>query len=267
MKLFFCVFICAAGLLSFPTYLHADSDILIDTNDDEIVSIMGFGDSISYGLGDDTPVGAFVESVSLNNGTRGYLARIRDLGGLSTLNAAVPGEFLSISGISRLPNAVANSNADIVIFMEGANDSSIQLFSTAYGHVVQRAINVIRALGRIPVVMSNPIPCCNRADHAPFVIAYNSHIHDLAHVNSIHEVNLEHMWQTTCSSIASCQLYNKPDGLHPNTSGYDAIGQTVLATLFGIDIFAESGPQDLESALLLPEGSVIVQPDVMTPVE
>ena len=56
-------------------------------------------------------------------------------------------------------------------------------------------------------------------------------------------------------------MYNLPDGIHPNTRGYDAIAQTVLATLYGIDIFAAQGAADLEAALGLAAGTVIVRPD------
>ncbi len=243
------------------TSVGAQAQVLVDTNGDELVVVMGFGDSITYGVGDDTPPGAYVDMPNLTDGSRGYLTRISSLGGVATINKGVPGEFLSIGGINRLPNAVAASNADIVLLMEGANDSSIQLDSKKYRLLYQKAINVIRALGRIPVAMKEPLPCCDRIDRVPFIQAYNANVADLAAINGIHIVDLAHTWETTCQNKSSCELFNIPDGIHPNSLGYDAIGQTVLATLFEIDIYSESGAKDLEAALSLAEGTIIVKPN------
>jgi hypothetical protein len=59
---------------------------------------------------------------------------------------------------------------------------------------------------------------------------------------------------------------NLPEGLHPNSSGYDVVGEAVVASLLNIDLFAPEGPATLETALSLVPGTIITVPDA-EPVE
>jgi hypothetical protein len=84
----------------------------------------------------------------------------------------------------------------------------------------------------------------------------------LAAQNQIPYADLDLAWQTSCNNIAACDLYHLPEGLHPNSRGYDAMAQTVMAALLGIDIFSESGAQELAGALGLPVEAIVVKPIV-----
>jgi hypothetical protein len=66
---------------------------------------------------------------------------------------------------------------------------------------------------------------------------------------------------STCDNLNKCQLLNVPEGLHPNTLGYDVIAQTVLATLYGIDIFSQSGASELAGALGVETSVIKVKPE------
>jgi hypothetical protein len=81
-----------------------------------------------------------------------------------------------------------------------------------------------------------------------------------AQLNGLQVTDLELTWDTTCKDPLRCELFNLPEGLHPNTTGYDVMAQAVTATLMGIDLFAPEGAAQLEAALGLQPGAVLVKP-------
>lgn len=246
---------------------YAEDNLLVDTNEDEIISVVGFGDSISYGRGDGYEVGEFVDSPAIPGASEGYLKRVRELAGLATQNASDPGEFFTTDGILRFPSVVVNSSSDIVAILEGTNDTGIGVSSGDYRQELQKAINITKVTGKTPVLFTLLPPCCSRSGREPFTRDYSQMVRYVAGINNIKIADIERAWDSTCSSIASCHLYNIPDGLHPNTAGYDVIGQTFLATLYGIDIFSLEGASKLEEVLGLEEGAVSVIPDEVALVE
>jgi hypothetical protein len=72
--------------------------------------------------------------------------------------------------------------------------------------------------------------------------------------------DVETLWRSTCPELTQCDLYNLPEGLHPNRKGYDALAQIFAAALLGIDLLSSGGPAELEVALGLDSGGVIVKP-------
>jgi hypothetical protein len=90
--------------------------------------------------------------------------------------------------------------------------------------------------------------------------SYSAAVNYIGALNQVPIVDLQRVWRTTCSGGEECDLFNLPDGLHPNTRGYDAMSQAFLATLYGIDIFSAEGPVQLEQALALPAGTVFIKP-------
>ena len=239
-----------------------EGEILTDRNGDEEIVLNGFGDSITFGLGDGLAPGISIDEVPLRSTAAGYPQRVAQLGGIQVENTGKPGEILSKQGYLRFPGIVANSIADLFIVMEGANDAIFRLSSEEYRNALQRMVNVAFSLGRTIILATPPPPCCSRDSLALFTRAYSQVIRDVAARNEVPLVDIERAWDSTCSG-SSCDLYNVPEGLHPNTKGHDVIGQTVLAALFGIDIFVEGGAAELEAALGLEEGTVIVKPDVI----
>ena len=247
------------------TSLAQDGDLsalLSDINGDGEVRLLFFGDSITFGVGDGTSVGEFIEEPPITDGGDGYPRRVEELMGILADNEGAPGEFLTEGGIDRFPAVVASSVADVVGFFEGSNDAVHKVSGGAFELAVQRAINVAGALGKQIILFTIPPPCCDKESLSLFTGDYTSHIKELAVVNSLPVVDIERAWQTTCNNISTCHLYNLPEGLHPNIEGYDVIAQVIVATLLGIDIFSEEGAVELEEALELPEGTVIVKPEL-----
>jgi len=251
--------ICSLFLL--PGTVLAQDFMLEDVNGDGLISYLGFGDSITFGVGDGTEPGDFVVVSPSTDGSAGYIPRLAQLTGLMVDNSGVPGEELTRGGIQRLPNVMLTTSADIVGFFEGANDAVFRVSTTDFRRSLQRAINVMLALNKKPLLMTIPPPCCDRASLAFFTTAYNTIIRDRAYVNDLPVADLERAWFSTCNDINFCDLFNVPEGLHPNSKGYDVIAQTVAASLFGVDIFSLSGAAELESVLGLEEGTIIVVPD------
>lgn len=243
------VSILAVLLKSSISWAASTDNLLNDINGDGIVSVVTFGDSITYGIGDG---GLGLKAKA------GYPKRAASILGVPFSNQGNPGEQIADAS-SRFFSAVKSSNADIVILLEGANDATQQLAAGEYRKFVQRFINGTISLGKVPVVMTLPLPCCDHASLQPFTAAYSETVKSLAKINQIHFVDLERAWKTTCKSI-QCELYNLPEGLHPTSNGYTVIAQAVSSELLGIDIFSLEGASKLESAAGLPQGSVIVKP-------
>ena len=70
--------------------------LLVDRNGDESVSILAFGDSLTYGVGDGSAPGKVVEEPSRANSPAGYPKRIQNLSGVRVSNSGVPGEQLAL---------------------------------------------------------------------------------------------------------------------------------------------------------------------------
>jgi hypothetical protein len=105
------------------------------------------------------------------------------------------------------------------------------------------------------------VPCCNRAGREPFILSYVDAVRELALINQLAVADFNRAWSSTCRDPRECELYNLPEGLHPNKVGYDVMGEVALAALLGIDIFRQGGAAELEDMLSLPPGSVVVRPE------
>lgn len=237
-----CLFVSSAP----PAY--AEESLLVDRTGDGAVTALAFGDSITFGIGGSNEGG-------------GYPGELSDLIGVPVINSGVPGERLLSNGVDRLPGVVAGSAADLVILLEGANDAFQVVSSDSIRRGYQRSVNVLRALGREPV-LGTPLPtCCDRASIEPIVASYAEAARFVAAQNGVALLDFRRAWLNTCEGVAECSLFTLPEGLHPNDAGYTVMAQTAAATLLGIDIFAPGGPEVLEGALGLFPGTVLVKPD------
>jgi len=226
----------------------ADDALLVDRTGDGSIACLAFGDSITFGIGGSDEGG-------------GYPALLSSYVGVPVTNAGIPGERLLPEGVDRLPGAVAGSGADVVIVLEGSNDAPQVVSSESIKHGYQRAVNVIRTLGRQPVLGALLPTCCEHASLLPIVQSYGDVGRFVAAQNDIPVVDFYRAWMNTCGGAAECELFNIPEGLHPNDVGYEVMAQTAAAALLGIDIFSPGGAEALESALGLLPGDVIVKPD------
>jgi lysophospholipase L1-like esterase len=256
-----------ALLVCFSASGAAQDSLVNDVNGDGIVNITGFGDSITYGVGDGLVPGEDVPVIEESGSPRGYPKRLSSMLNLSVRNSGVPGEELVAQGVWRIPDVARTAQVDTVVLMEGSNDAVKQISKGDYARALQRAINVIRASGRQVVVATIPPPTAAHASLVPFTQSYSATARQLAAINEVRLADVEALWHLTCPELEQCDLYNLPEGLHPNTKGYDALAQIVAASLVGVDLFSPLGPSELEAALGLSEGSVVVRPPASSPAQ
>jgi lysophospholipase L1-like esterase len=246
-----------------PEYL--EQSLLYDRNGDGALVIVAFGDSITRGVGDFVEAGEEVYQASSVEGEAGYPLRTELLLDVSVSNQGVPGERLSVRGLDRFMEMVVSTRPDLVLFLEGANDALINVTYNEYFRDVQSMINVTRAFGGEMVAITTPSPCCNHGDLLTNIISYNKALRELSVINESNIADADRAFRNTCN-IGECSLMNLPEGLHPNSSGYDVVGEAVVASLLNIDLFAPEGPATLETALSLVPGTIITVPDA-EPVE
>jgi len=256
-KLFFSILVF---LIAWDTQAESKhgASLLSDKNGDGEVRYLGFGDSITFGVGDGTVPGELVNQVPFTDGSKGYIARLADMVGITALNGGVPGEVFTTGGIFRLPTEVNKYNPDIVGIFEGANDAIFQVSIEQYERYMQRAVNYLRASGKTALLITLPKPCCNRSGSALFTTAYSSAIRNVVTDNDVPLVDLERGWDLACSGGDSCTLFNLPEGLHPNVRGYDLISQMIAGALYGLDVFDPEESSALANLLGVPEDNMVL---------
>lgn len=215
---------------------HAQS-ILTDRNGDGAIEIIAFGDSITYGVGDGIEPGQYISTIDSIGKPRGWPKRLSATLGLSVMNAGSPGEQvvaqpnITESGVQRFPDVVVGSGADVVIIKEGANDAQHDVSSGELTTSLQKMLNVARADNKNVVLSTLAPPTVQHAQFAPSVIEYSAAIRDLAVINNLPVVDIEQGFLLACPDLSVCSYYNLPEGLHPNTVGYDAIAQMYVDAL------------------------------------
>lgn len=209
--------------------VHAQ--VLKDVTGDGQVEVLAFGDSLTYGVGDGNNPGDYIPEITDSGSPRGYPTRMSAATGLPVSNGGLPGERLIWSGLERFVSLVVGSDIDTVVFMEGANDAVHQIEGSQYRRAVQRVVNVARAEGKSIVLATLPPPTSSNASLALFTTFYSSIVKDLGAINSIPVADVEQRFLSTCADLNTCALYNLPEGLHPNTAGYDAISEVILSTV------------------------------------
>jgi lysophospholipase L1-like esterase len=204
---------------------------LQDRNGDGIVHILAFGDSITYGVGDGYEPGESVVDIDFSGEIGGYPARISLATGVSVSNAGVPGERMLFTGVYRFPQLIANSDVDTVLFMEGANDAIHRILGNDYRVTLQKIMNVARAEGKYLIVGTLPAPVAFNQYLSLYTSLYSSIMRELAVINSISVADIEQRYAQSCPVPDICELYNIPEGLHPNTLGYDVMAEEFLTVL------------------------------------
>ena len=248
------------ALLSCSLAFAEEPSLLADTNGDGSVRVASFGDSITYGIGDGTSPGDDPDLSAGSDGSGGYTPRLSTLLGVPVLNGGESGEELTLDGVARFPSFSATSNADLLLLLEGANDAYRGIPASEYAASLQKVINVAVAQGRSLALLTLPRPTADHSAGASLSIAYSDAVRRAGISNELRVIDIEQAWLTTCENPGRCELYMLPEGLHPNSRGYDVMAQTVAAGILGIDIFAKDGAAILESTLGLPAGTVIVKP-------
>lgn len=240
--------------------VYSADAVLSDKNADGIIRLVAIGDSLTAGLGDGIAVGVDMPVLQGNEFGEGYPGRLSRLLGIPVENEGIPGELFSTEGIFRFPSELFSSQADGAILFEGLNDSFNRQNPPEYGRLLQRAVNVAQASGRNIVLATLPLPCCNHAGREAFINGYTQEVRNVAAVNDVPIADIARAWETSCQNKAECELFNLPEGLHPNVRGYDVIAQTLAASILGIDIFAEDGALKLAESLAIPVTEIKVKP-------
>lgn len=259
-------------IMAFVPHAHSQgmttqtSSLLSDLNGNGIISIVAIGDSLTSGLGDIFLPGADVPELFGTEFGEGYPGRLSRYLGVPVENEGIPGEELLLGGVARFPSELNTSQADTAILFEGLNDAVFRANPPELGRAVQRAVNVARASNRNIVLVTLPPPCCNRAGRESFVFAYSQEMRNVAAANSVALADVAKAWDTSCKDPVECELFNLPEGLHPNKAGYDVIAQTIAASILNIDIFAPDGATLLAAAIGVPVGDIKVKPAAISPV-
>jgi lysophospholipase L1-like esterase len=239
----------------------APASVLVDVNGDGQINIAAFGDSITRGVGDSIPVGAYItDHPDHPSGEAGYPVRIEQYLHIPVTNLGYSGEAVTEGGVYRFAANVPSLNADIIVIAEGTNDTIIQAYTVEYYRDIQAMINIARASGKVPVLATIPPTCCSHASMNPWIDQFNGILRELAVINEITLADVNHAYSNTCY-IGECYLLNLPEGVHPNNAGYGVYGEVVMASLLQIPLFAPDGAALLEAALGLPAGSVQTKPD------
>lgn len=225
------------------------TNLLADRNGDRIFSVFTFGDSITFGEGDTRERG-------------GYPSRLKTILDAPVRNDGLNGEVLATNGIRRLRRDVRQSRADLVILNEGNSDAyERSVTEAAYRTALSQAIAYVKRQHKNIVVLTQyPEKYLSRRVQ-PRLDAINLIIKDVSRKAGVKVVDVDRAWRTTCISLPNCTNLLYRDGLHPNSTGYDVIAATILATLGQIDIFKQGGAQAVEAAFGLRRGAVIVKAD------
>lgn len=240
------------------TTAFAQNNNLQDINLDGKIEMLAFGDSITRGVGDFYSPGEEAPAILPSPPSEaGYPLRMESLLGISVQNKGIRGEFLSEAGVYRFSSTVSASNADYIILSEGANDVFVSASSQTLRRDMQAMINMAKVMGREPIIATIPTPCCGHAGSAPYIDSYNLAYKDLAALNEIKMADVSRAFSQTCTG-EECYLFNLPEGLHPNSKGYDAMAQTIIAAIYGIDLLGPGGGTLLAQALGIPPTSIAV---------
>ena len=208
---------------------------LSDRNNDGQIEVVAFGDSITYGVGDGTDPGQYVSGIGEVGDPRGYPLRLSSVLAVPVLNAGIPGEMVigipgpRAAGVVRFPEVVVGSTADLVIIFEGINDARYDISATELEAAYQKMINVARADNKNIAIATLLPPTVQHGTLAPTAALYSETIRGLGAMNGILVIDLEQGFLRDCPDLSTCSYYNLPEGLHPNTVGYDAI-TTMIAT-------------------------------------
>ncbi|MCB0333823.1 MAG: SGNH/GDSL hydrolase family protein [Bdellovibrionales bacterium] len=220
-----------ASLLLLSVCSTAGADLLVDNTGDGQVVVLAFGDSITAGVGDGTFPGDYVEIAPSSPMLPGYPGRLTELLGVPVIDSGVPGEVLSDGGVYRFASSVISNEADVVVFLEGTNDAVFQISPSELKTDLHKIANIATVLERSLVFQTIPRTCCNHTGSLLFTTTYSSQIRQVAALHGLPIVDLESEWKKECPLETSCSLLNAPEGLHPNSAGYDFMAELVEDTL------------------------------------
>ncbi|MCC6932389.1 MAG: SGNH/GDSL hydrolase family protein [Deltaproteobacteria bacterium] len=196
--MFLCLNFCTASL----SYACPDINGLVDVNCDKQLVILTFGDSITFGVGDELKIG-------------GYPTRLRyHFPQAIVINAGRPGEQTPYGRTRAATIFASNPNADYIVILEGVNDWWIPNHSpTNTSSNLYAMVRNARSTGATSLLST--ICATRRSDEASWVRSLNSVIRPYTQVD---------FYSLGTSIIGG-------DALHPNANGYDQMALKAAQSL------------------------------------
>ena len=228
-----------------PLSLHAQVDFQ-DLNGDGEIRIAAIGDSITSGVGDGVPAGITVVDAPRIPGVIGYPGRMAEIIGRPVSNLGLAGDQMVDRLPARFSGAVQSVGADYVLVLAGSNDAGFRTSVSAFKASLQKIINIAGVIGTEPILVTLPPTCCDRSGREPFLQSYSQEVRQLAGVNELTFADLELAFATECPIASECRLLNRPEGLHPNSEGYDFIGRVLSEILLGVSLPTLPSPEEVE---------------------
>ena len=200
-----------------------------------------FGDSITWGTasapGAAGPKGLLSfpitpPSYSYPSQLRTFLAANFPALSVSVANEGWPGEAVG-DGLTRLPTAITETNPDVLLLLDGANDLLGNPSSATTEYIAARLRDMVRAakvqrpsikvlLATFPPQARGTIPY-DRGAGRDFIPELNQRIAAVANSESASVVDLYSAFPT------DLRAYIGVDGLHPTELGFTLIAQTFAA--------------------------------------
>lgn len=253
-------FILLPGSPAWAQFSIEAGSLLVDNDGDGRVHVLAFGDSITRGEGDFTESDDEIEMAELPVSDAGYPFRVESWLNIPIANRGVPGDSWSNgSAVQRFISLLSRDRFDIVVIGQGSNDARVFANPETVFRRVQTAVNIARASGVTPVILTIIPTCCSRTTFIPAVEAINPFLRHLAFLNDLRVADANQAFRNTCD-INDCHLLSRPEGLHPNRQGYDVMAEVISAALLGIDLLATNGQTLLAQALGRDPASILTQP-------
>ena len=184
--------------------------------------ILGFGDSLTAGLGAAVPYPQRLQTL---------LTGVYTKGSITITNGGQPGELAS-AGVNRMPTFL-NGSTRIVLIMEGVNDLNAKVNNPDDPNDLESAVaaltSMVRAAkagGRTVAIATLPpqrpgwLLLSGRPARSPELVpSLNDRIRQLAGAEGVLLADVAASFNGDLSLIGG-------DGLHPTQAGYDRIAET-----------------------------------------
>lgn len=192
---------------------------------------LAFGDSITFGS-----LSSFDASLFITDEAGSYPRLLRSM--LNAHNApqqffvvnyGVPGETAR-SGVDRLPGVLANSDAQVVLLLEGINDMNVLSASpTQVATNVLNMVQIARLFNRTVLVATMPQTYHStypngeiRTQSAEKIVPFNNEVRRL--VSGLQNVHIVDVYDAFDRHANPRSLMGN-DGLHPTAAGYQVMAQ------------------------------------------
>jgi len=194
---------------------------------------LAFGDSITFGIGDDPARARLGYPPRLEN-------RLQAAGMSATvLNFGEPGEKTP-EGLARLEAVVLPQSVpgDVLLLMEGTNDisKSIGIETTMFDLGKMADLAEARSLGVVHATVIPRYPEANRDADNTLTDQLNGRIRDLAGRRLRRLADPNEVFRNTPGLFAGFYSTVKPDPVgHPNAAGYELLAKVFSDVLLGLD--------------------------------